>query len=147
MFSRAVSSESGAGQSLQQQLAHLAADVPARGATLVLVDDIPHTCGDEDFRRSFLLTGGRGCRIPKQEAVAHRAPHTQVLKEFSQKRAGIVYLDPLSELCEGDSCYPTLDGKILYVDTSPHFSQANPSPLASFFRSKFSRLGLARTPR
>jgi hypothetical protein len=117
--------------SLQQQLTLLAADVPAKGATLVLVDDIPRTCGEEDFRRSFLLTRGRGCPIPKREALAHRASHTKLLKQFSQNKDRIVYMDPLHQLCEGTSCYPTLGGKILYVDTSPHFSQANPAPLAS----------------
>lgn len=146
VFSRGASSDPEARRSLQQQLALLAADVPARGATLVLVDDIPRTCGEEDFRRSFLLTRGRGCRIPKDEAVSFRAPHTQLLKRFSQDKGEIVYLDPLPQLCEGSSCLPTLGGKILYVDTSPHFSQANPAPLAPFFRTQFTRLGLARSP-
>ena len=145
VFSRGFSPDPEAQRSLEQQLTLLAADVPARGATLVLVDDIPRTCGEEDFRRSFLLTRGRGCRIPKQEALALRARHTQLLKPFSQDKGGIVYLDPLPELCEGNFCYPTLGGKILYVDTSPHFSRTNPAPLAPFFRSQFTRLGLSRS--
>jgi peptidoglycan/LPS O-acetylase OafA/YrhL len=146
VFSSGVPMDEKARMSLQQQLTLLAADVPAKGATLVLVDDIPRTCGEEDFRRSFLLTRGRGCPIPKREALAHRASHTKLLKQFSQNKGRIVYMDPLHQLCEGTSCYPTLGGKILYVDTSPHFSQANPAPLASFFRSEFNRLGLVRTP-
>lgn len=145
VFTRGFSPDPEAQRSLRQQLTLLAADVPARGATLVLVDDIPRTCDEEDFRRSFLLTRGKGCRISKQEALAHRAPYTQLLKQFSQGKEGIVVLDPLPELCEGNACYPTLRGKILYVDTSPHFSRANPAPLASFFRSQFSQRGLLRT--
>jgi peptidoglycan/LPS O-acetylase OafA/YrhL len=144
VFTRGFSPDPQAQRSLRQQLTLLAAEVPARGATLVLVDDIPRTCDEEDFRRGFLLTGGKGCRISKQEALAHRAPYTQLLQQVSQGKKGIVVLDPLPELCEGNACYPTLRGKILYVDTSPHFSLSNPAPLAPFFRSQFSQRGLGR---
>lgn len=144
VFTRGFSPDPQAQRSLRQQLTLLAAEVPARGATLVLVDDIPRTCDEEDFRRGFLLTGGKGCRISRQEALAHRAPYTQLLQQVSQGKKGIVVLDPLPELCEGNACYPTLRGKILYVDTSPHFSLSNPAPLAPFFRSQFSQRGLGR---
>ena len=121
---------------LRGKLSGLVRDVPKAGAKLVLVDDIPHTCGSEDFKRSFLLTAGRGCRIDRQIALRHRASLSKLFKEVSQDNDSILYLDPFDELCAEDGCYPTLKGKILYADESPHFSKSNPAPLADFFLKK-----------
>lgn len=141
VYSRSVPAESYALKGLKDQLSGLAADVHASGARLVLVDDIPRTCGEEDFRRSFLLTAGQGCKTLKQDAIAYRESLSKILKSYSNRR--IIYLDPINELCEGKECFPTLRGEILYVDHSPHFSRANPTPLLTFFKDRFRKGGLA----
>ncbi|WP_411875091.1 acyltransferase family protein [Vulcanococcus limneticus] len=118
---------------LRNQLSRLIGDVQAVGSRLILVDDIPRTCKAEDFKRSFLLTGGRGCRTDKQVALAYRSSLTQLLKEASKDKPLLLYLDPFHELCAKDGCYPTLNGQILYSDEASHFSKSNPAPLANFF--------------
>jgi len=118
---------------LRAQISRLTDDVQAVGSNLILVDDVPSTCKAEDFKRSFLLTGGRGCRTTKQVALAYRSSLTKVLKQFDRSGPSILYLDPFHELCSDDGCYPTLNGKILYSDEASHFSQSNPAPLADFF--------------
>ncbi len=127
---------------VQNQIQQLRNDALPRAAAIVLMDDIPHTCSEEDFQRSFLLTGGRGCRMSKPLTLANRAPLTKILQVFAKENPRILYLDPVPQLCEKDGCYPTLNGNILYVDTSPHFSQANPAPLATFLRDGFRSHGL-----
>jgi peptidoglycan/LPS O-acetylase OafA/YrhL len=142
VFSRGMNADPIAQKSWRDQLTQLAVDVPESGSALVLVDDIPRTCSEEDFRRSFLMTAGRGCKIDRKDALAWRQPLTNVLQGFSKDNGAIIYLDPLPHLCQGDACYPSLNGRILYADNSPHFSQANPTPLASFFQAQFVRHGL-----
>ncbi|MBM5815732.1 MAG: acyltransferase [Cyanobacteria bacterium K_Offshore_surface_m2_239] len=127
---------------VQNQIQQLSNDALPRIAAIVLMDDIPHTCSEEDFKRSFLLTGGRGCRVSKSLILANRAPLSKILQNFARDNSRIAYLDPLPLLCEKDSCFPTLDGNLLFVDTSPHFSLSNPAPLATFLRDGFRSHGL-----
>jgi peptidoglycan/LPS O-acetylase OafA/YrhL len=144
VFSRGMNTDPIAQKSWRDQLTQLAVDVPESGSDLVLVDDIPRTCSEEDFRRSFLTTAGRGCKVDRKDALAYREPLTNFLQSYSKENGKIIYLDPLPQLCQGDACYPSLNGRILYADNSPHFSQANPTPLASFFEAQFVRHGLTR---
>jgi hypothetical protein len=109
----------------------LAESIKKTGARLLLVDDIPKPCSDEEFSRSFILNPGRGCGISKHTIIHRRQPLTNLLKSQIQKN--ISYLDPIDALCEGEKCYPTLYKKILYADPSPHFSINNPAPLDKIF--------------
>ncbi|MEA5417212.1 acyltransferase family protein [Synechococcus sp. BA-132 BA5] len=116
---------------IERHVTLLADSIRKAGARLVLVDDIPKPCSDEEFARSFVINPGRGCGIPKRTVVQRRQPLTDFLK--SQVRKNVSYLDPIDTLCEGEECYPTLYGKILYADPSPHFSIKNPAPLQRLF--------------
>ncbi|MFN9923450.1 MAG: acyltransferase family protein [Cyanobacteriota bacterium] len=121
---------------VRRHVAMLTKSVSQSGASLLLVDDIPKPCSEEEFARGFLLNPGKGCGISKSVAIERRGPLTAFLK--SQVKENVSYLDPVDSLCEGESCYPTRLGKILYADPSPHFSIKNPAPLRRFFENYFS---------
>lgn len=116
---------------IENHVTLLAESIKKTGARLLLVDDIPKPCSDEEFSRSFILNPGRGCGISKHTVIQRRQPLTNLLKSQIQKN--ISYLDPIDALCEGEKCYPTLYKKILYADPSPHFSINNPAPLDKVF--------------
>jgi hypothetical protein len=116
---------------IERHVTLLADSIGKIGAKLVLVDDIPKPCSDEEFARSFIINPAKGCGISKATAIQRRQPLSDLFKR--QLRKNISYIDPIDALCEGDRCYPTLYGKILYADPSPHFSINNPTPLHNLF--------------
>lgn len=124
-------SQGGSLEPIRVQLDPLVEAVKHSGSSLLLVDDIPQPCASNDFARGFVINPGRGCGIAKRTVLRNRLPLTQLLKARSKGR--VQYLDPINSLCPGDYCYPTLNGRILYADPSPHFSKRNPAPLRSLF--------------
>jgi peptidoglycan/LPS O-acetylase OafA/YrhL len=70
VYSRRVPETKEGLDGVQNQIQQLRDDALVRGAAIVLMDDIPHTCPEEDFRRSFLLTGGRGSGLIRSYPVA-----------------------------------------------------------------------------
>ena len=125
-------------ESVRRHVTMLTESVNQSGANLLLVDDIPKPCSADEFARGFVINPGKGCGISKSVVLQRRSPLTAFLK--SRVKANVSYLDPVDSLCEGETCYPTLFGKILYADPSPHFSIKNPAPLRHSFEKYLSGL-------
>lgn len=107
------------------------------GARFAVVDDIPKLCSREHFKVAVLTERLIDCEIEEVISLDDRLPLSATYRKLES--IGALYVDPHKELCSGHICKSLKDGKPLYSDGSPHFSNYHPKPLPVFFEGWFER--------
>ena len=109
---------------LSGKLEQLRDTVLARGATLVLVEDIPQPCRDHVAFIVDVLRQGRfdHCLVSTDDSHRDRAGLSRVYHGLV--RDGVLLFDPHDYLCADGWCRVTAPGTtdLLYGDASPHFA-------------------------
>ena len=104
-----------------QQLDYLATLSETTGAKVIIVDDLPSFESDHKFYPKFIFHNN-GPSIPIETAIEARESHSELLLSYARKYANITYLDPFATVCTETSCNAVINGKLLYADSSPHFT-------------------------
>ena len=133
---------------LKERLGLLAASVRHKGASIVLVDDIPMACTPNINYSHFILRLGQfdKCSVPESVSLEDRKGMSRLYKSLATLQPKIFkYFDPHSALCYGKICNVfdrrnTGHHRILYGDGIGHFRPEYPNPLkqewASFLKKQ-----------
>ncbi|MCW8905851.1 MAG: acyltransferase [Sedimenticola sp.] len=100
------------------------------GAKLVLVDDLPDF-KESEFFPSFSLFRD-GFSLGKGEAITRRIVLTNILKSYTDEKT-VKYIDPFEVVCNEGQCPSVRDGKLMYADSSPHFTKEGAKSLVPLF--------------
>lgn len=101
------------------------------GAKLFLVNDLPNFT-ELSFLPSLKFPFGRG--ISYDQAIQARKNYTSYLTKFVNNKT-VFIIDPINSVCKNSYCDISLNGKIIYADSSPHFNVTSGKyVLSEFFR-------------
>lgn len=131
VYSHSTMQDRADADAISRQLGQLGNASARSGSRLLVVDDLPATCGEIEFQRGFVFSR-TGCVVTTAQAIQRRQQHTATLRSIVA-RIGAHYVDPLPHLCS-QVCAPTRNGQLLYADTSPHFARASAAVLAPLFQ-------------
>lgn len=120
---------------LEINLKKLGTLVTKNESTLILVDDIPKLCDENDYDVEVRKKPMNPCPVERSVSIRDRQPLTNLYLSLSNDN--VKYIDPHPILCPDKTCYAIVNKKLLYVDGSPHFSEFNDTPLTEFFRLSF----------
>ena len=115
-------------------LEHLAELVQARGARLLLIDDVPEISEANPLlceKRPWRPSPAPGCFRSRQEVEADQAPHDRLVEALARRHPGVRAVRLRDLYCTEQQCGPYRGELMLYQD-SDHLSVAA------------SRLGAAR---
>ena len=56
------------------------------------------------------------CATPKTAVMSRQAVYRQIVETVAKKQPALHVFDPLPYLCDADSCFGILGGKVLYRD-------------------------------
>jgi hypothetical protein len=104
-------------------------------AKLVIVDDIPVTCGLSEYLRLNVDKGA--CKLSYSQSINDREPLTNTYNNLIKEISSLVYIDPHQNLCSETSCDVFHNDSILYTDISPHISEVNKYILVDVFNRFF----------
>tara|TARA_A100001015_G_scaffold291532_1_gene365801 strand:+ start:6005 stop:7786 length:1782 start_codon:yes stop_codon:yes gene_type:complete len=117
---------------LEQFLLDLSRVTEDKEAEIILVDDIPYTCGWLEIMR-WSRSSVIDCFVDKNKSDLDRRPLTKILMSVADRFPHVFYLDPQNFLCSEQTCITETESGPIYADQSPHFSAANRTLLAPFF--------------
>jgi peptidoglycan/LPS O-acetylase OafA/YrhL len=121
-------------QNFISKIKNLNLTIEKKGGKLILLDDIPKPCSGENknFSLEIIKLGLVDTCIASYEfSLLKRQNLTNVYLELNKQ--GIVYLDPLTYLCEDNYCGLTINGKLIYSDWSPHVTEFGSEILQKFW--------------
>ena len=103
-------------------------------AKLILVDGLPKFSDQIEFYSKFLFSRNTPF-VSRGKAKNKRRKLTEILLKYVDKK-NIFYIDPLKEVCFLDDCPAVINNKLIYGDTSPHFTIKGSSVLNNLFKKK-----------
>ena len=121
---------------LRQGLTDLARLVASQGAVLVLVEDIPKICADDQALLFGVIKRGQAGACQEDAAVSRldRQPLSDLYKELASRYSNLEIVDFHDHLCPGVMCsalLATANGQqLLFGDVSPHFTNNSQTLLA-----------------
>ena len=102
------------------------------GAKLFLVNDI-HNLTELSFAPSLKFPFGKG--VSYDQAIQARKNYTSYLTKFVNNKT-VFIIDPINSVCKNSHCDISLNGKIIFADSSPHFNVTNGKYVLSEFFGK-----------
>lgn len=107
---------------LDYAIQEIVSTVESKNSILILVDDIPKPCleNNVNFNRDLIKNGfSEICSIEESRSINERKDLTNLLLSFSNNK-NVYYFDPHSYLCFNGFCPMIKDSYLLYGDLSPH---------------------------
>lgn len=106
------------------------------GLSVVIVEDIPKICGLEDFARARFSQNV--CLMPEAISLSDRSHLSEIYARIGNLFEGTVLIvDPHPYLCKEGLCTNFMDGKLLYADESPHFTNYGATLIDGAFKELF----------
>ncbi len=131
---------------LRKRLLDILQIIEEKGAYLVLIGDIPKVCPDNINYLQNIIRIGRIdlCETKRSISIEDRKEMNNVFLEIAKSSSNTIYVDPHDELCNGAKCR-TVDknGKLLYSDSSPHFTENNKDILREYWKRVLNKIGIS----
>jgi peptidoglycan/LPS O-acetylase OafA/YrhL len=112
------------------------------GANMILIDDIPKTCGSKvNYFNDIIVKGNvEICTIEETLSLKDREVLTNIYNKASSE--SIKYLDPHGYFCYESKCsiIDLQSGKLLFSDLSPHVSNNGLKILDLFWEDNFEKI-------
>lgn len=118
-------------------LGRMIESVQSLGGKVILVEDIPKLCSEEDYQ---VWTNGLidTCHIERSRSLTHRKALSEVYHRLAQKFSNVTIFDPHPIFCPTEECTNLLNKKLVYEDSSPHLtveaSELLAVPLLEYFK-------------
>jgi len=123
--------------------------VSARGASLLVLGDVPHLRARGLWCVPTLLSpnASRRCDRPKQQVMQLMAPWRNMLSDLAKQHRDIYFFDYLDLFCDDNTCGAMIPGTrtLGFFDTS-HLTEAGSHYLWPYIRSFLKRSGLLPAP-
>lgn len=122
---------------LKQSLVALAQLAETKGALLVLVEDIPKICADDQALLFGVIKRGQAaaCQEEAEVSMLDRQPLSDMYRSIAERYANVKIVDFHDRLCPGEMCSALIETdegrQLLFGDLSPHFTNQSQAFLVS----------------
>ena len=123
-------------QRLSERLKELEKIAAKKKAKIVLIGDTPKVCPDGINYLSEVAKNGKTelCITQRSISLEDRKDLNDSFLEIAEKSPHVLYVDPHDSLCQGEICSAVgKNNRLLYADTSPHFSTKSKDSLSDYW--------------